>query len=255
MRRKILISTLAISAFAVLSTPMTAFASELKPVAQGNGYVVYMGQSTDCLQETLDKICNELGNINNFCPVLPELPDGDVPTTPDVPDDNTPDIDTPNVDTPDVDVPTTPDVPDDNTPDSSNPDNGIQDDEAVSSYAQQILNLVNEERAKAGLSPVSLDLNITAAANIRAKEIVTNFSHTRPNGTSFSTVLKEQGISYRGSGKNIAWGQKSPEQVMNGWMNSDGHRANILNADFQNLGVGHYQDENGVNYWVQLFTY
>lgn len=229
MRRKILISTLAISAFAVLSTPMTAFASELKPVAQGNGYVVYMGQSTDCLQETLDKICNELGNINNFCPVLPELPDGDVPTTPDVPDDN--------------------------TPDSSNPDNGIQDDEAVSSYAQQILNLVNEERAKAGLSPVSLDLNITAAANIRAKEIVTNFSHTRPNGTSFSTVLKEQGISYRGSGENIAWGQKSPEQVMNGWMNSDGHRANILNANFQNLGVGHYQDENGVNYWVQLFTY
>lgn len=65
----------------------------------------------------------------------------------------------------------------------------------------------------------------------------------------------EQGVSYRESGENIAWGQKSPEQVMNGWMNSDGHRANILNKNFRNLGVGYYQDENGTNYWVQLFTY
>lgn len=99
------------------------------------------------------------------------------------------------------------------------------------------------------------DTDITAAANVRAKEIVQKFSHTRPNGSSFGTVLKEQGVSFRGSGENIAWGQKSPEQVMNGWMNSEGHRANILNKNYKNIGVGYYQNEKGVNYWVQLFTY
>ena len=97
--------------------------------------------------------------------------------------------------------------------------------------------------------------DITAAANVRAKEIKQKFSHTRPDGSSFSSVLREQGVSFRGSGENIAWGQKSPEQVMNAWMNSDGHRANILNKNFKNIGVGHYVDANGVNYWVQLFTY
>ena len=100
-----------------------------------------------------------------------------------------------------------------------------------------------------------MDTNLTAAANVRAQEINQLFSHTRPDGTSFSTVLKEYGISYRGSGENIAWGQKSAEQVMNGWMNSDGHRANILNENFKNIGVGYYQNENGRNHWVQLFTY
>ena len=123
------------------------------------------------------------------------------------------------------------------------------------SYAEQVVKLVNEERAKAGLPALKMDADITAAANVRAKEIKQKFSHARPDGSSFSSVLKEQGVSFRGSGENIAWGQKSAEQVMNGWMNSDGHRANILNPNFKNIGVGHYQDENGVNYWVQLFTY
>lgn len=65
---------------------------------------------------------------------------------------------------------------------------------------------------------------------MRAKETEQSFSHTRPNGSNFSTALKEQGVSYRGSGENIAWGQKTPEDVMKAWMNSEGHRANILNG-------------------------
>ncbi len=93
------------------------------------------------------------------------------------------------------------------------------------------------------------------AANVRAKEIKQQFSHTRPDGRSFDTVLTENGVSFRGSGENIAYGQRSPEAVMEGWMNSAGHRANILNANFKNIGVGYYQDTNGVNHWVQLFTY
>ncbi len=128
-------------------------------------------------------------------------------------------------------------------------------DESTLSYAEQVVKLVNEERAKAGLSALEMKADITTAANVRTKEIQQTFSHTRPNGNSFSSVLREQGVSFNGAGENIAWGQKSPEQVMNAWMNSDGHRANILNKNFKNIGVGHYQDENGVNYWVQLFTY
>ena len=75
------------------------------------------------------------------------------------------------------------------------------------------------------------------------------------DGSSFATALKEQNVSYRSAGENIAWGQKTPEQVMEAWMNSDGHRANILNAKFTKIGVGQYRDAAGRNYWVQLFTY
>lgn len=115
--------------------------------------------------------------------------------------------------------------------------------------------MVNEERAKVGLSEVTLDKSIEAAALIRAKEIETSFSHTRPDGRSFSTVLTDNGITYRGSGENIAWGQRSPQEVMKGWMNSEGHRANILNPKFTKIGVGYYQNAAGRNYWTQLFTY
>ena len=99
------------------------------------------------------------------------------------------------------------------------------------------------------------DEKVEAAALVRAKETEQSFSHTRPNGSSFSTALKEQGVSYRSSGENIAWGQKTPEDVMKAWMNSEGHRANILNARFTKIGVGYYQNARGTNYWTQLFTY
>ncbi len=121
-------------------------------------------------------------------------------------------------------------------------------------YAQQVINMVNEERAKAGLSPVQQADSITQAANVRAREIVTNFSHTRPDGSSFSTALRQAGVSYMGSGENIAYGQRTPQEVMDGWMNSAGHRANILNPNYKNIGIGFYET-NGVKYWVQLFTY
>lgn len=88
---------------------------------------------------------------------------------------------------------------------------------------------------------------------MRAREIEGAFSHTRPNGSSFSTALKEQGASYRAAGENIAYGQRSAEQVMEGWMNSSGHRANILNAQYTAIGVGVYRSASGTLHWVQLF--
>ncbi len=123
----------------------------------------------------------------------------------------------------------------------------------TSSYANEVLKLVNVERAKAGLTAFTTNSSLTAAANKRAVEIKSSFSHTRPNGSGFQTVLGEYNVSYRAAGENIAYGQKTPQEVVTAWMNSPGHRANILNGNFSKLGVGVYQS-NGTVYWTQEFT-
>lgn len=110
-----------------------------------------------------------------------------------------------------------------------------------------VFQLVNKERKAAGLGEVAFSDELSAAALVRAKEIVRSFSHTRPNGTSCFTVLKESGITYRSAGENLAYGQKTANEVMNGWMNSSGHRANILNKNFSKVGIACY-NFNGVKY-------
>lgn len=191
--------------------------------------------------------------LGNICSSLPggdtgtPEPDGSVTVTP-TPEPSEPDSSvtvTPSPSAPEETQPVPP-IIEDETPDSSD------SSESVHPYVLRIVELVNEERAKAGLNPVTLDTSASQAALVRSKEIVKSFSHTRPDGRSFTTALKEQGINYRYAGENIAWGQRSPEQVMDAWMNSSGHRANILNENFTHIGVGYYQ-ENGVNYWTQLF--
>ena len=121
-----------------------------------------------------------------------------------------------------------------------------------SSYAYQVIELVNAERAKYGLSALSADTTLMNAAGKRAVETVTSFSHTRPNGTKFSTVLSEYGVSYRTAGENIAYGQRTPQDVVNSWMNSSGHRANILSSSYTKIGVGCYKS-GSTYYWSQLF--
>lgn len=127
------------------------------------------------------------------------------------------------------------------------------DDEARE-YIEKVIQLVNEERAKNGLSPVRESDAASDAAAVRAREITRSFSHTRPNGAGFATALTESGVRFNSSGENIAYGQRTPEAVMNTWMNSQGHRANILNRQYTSIGVGYYVDSRGVAYWVQLFT-
>ena len=238
MKKQILVSAALLVAVAVGSAPMTSYAAEAgrMEASAGRSYKVYTGRGLASLSQTLKKLGITIGNNGSFCP------ETDKPET-ETPEVTPPTTDTPETETPEVTPPTT-DTPETETPETD-----------ALTYAEQVVALVNAERAKAGLSALTIDTNVTAAANVRAEEIKQKFAHTRPDGSSFSTALKEQGVSYRGSGENIAWGQKSPEQVMNGWMNSDGHRANILNKNYKNIGVGYYQDENGVNYWVQLFTY
>lgn len=110
--------------------------------------------------------------------------------------------------------------------------------------------MVNQERAKAGAAPLTLDMELSANASVRAREIVTKFDHTRPDGSKFSTAVT---IPYRTVGENIAWGQKSPEAVMDSWMNSPGHKSNILKSGYTKIGVGVYES-GGRLYWVQLFA-
>ena len=118
-----------------------------------------------------------------------------------------------------------------------------------SSYTDEVVRLCNIERQKAGLAALSNNNSkLQQAANLRASEIKQSFSHTRPNGSNFYSVLKEFGVSYSYSGENIAYGQRTPQEVVNGWMNSSGHKANILNSNFNQIAVG----LDGTH-WVQLF--
>lgn len=121
------------------------------------------------------------------------------------------------------------------------------------SLAAQVLQLVNQERAKNGQSALTMSAGASQAAQVRATEIVSSFSHTRPNGTSCFTALDQAKVSYSTAGENIAYGYPDAASVMNGWMNSPGHRANILNSSFRQLGVGVYRASNGTFYWVQEF--
>ena len=132
---------------------------------------------------------------------------------------------------------------------------GTPSAEAVNPYIQQIVDLVNVERTKAGLNPLILDYQLSNAAQIRAEEQFALFSHTRPNGSEYRTVLDEMGISYMGCGENVASGYRTPQAVMEGWMNSEGHKANILHPKFTTIGIGHYVGPNGYNYWSQLFSF
>lgn len=134
---------------------------------------------------------------------------------------------------------------------TSKPDNSVSSE---SRYISEVVRLVNAERAKEGLAALQMDSSLNSAAQIRAKEIVTSFSHTRPNGSNCFTVLSEAGIKYNGSGENIAYGQKTPAEVVNAWMNSAGHRANIMSSKFTKIGVGCH-NSNGTYYWSQFFTY
>lgn len=129
-----------------------------------------------------------------------------------------------------------------------------EDTSSISAYAKEVVTLVNEERAAYGLSPLTLSTDITNAAKVRALEIQSSFSHTRPDGRNFYTALTDKNINYKSAGENIAWGQKTPEEVVTAWMNSAGHRANILNENYTTIGVGYLQNQSGTNYWVQLFT-
>lgn len=118
---------------------------------------------------------------------------------------------------------------------------------------QEVFALINQYRAENGASALTYRSDVQAAANLRAQELITLFSHTRPDGTSCFTALNAFGIAYRTAGENIAAGHPDAASVMTGWMNSEGHRANILNTSFTGVAIG-IAEQDGYLYWVQLFV-
>ena len=122
----------------------------------------------------------------------------------------------------------------------------------LSDYANQVAVLVNKERSAKGLNPLRVLPKLQTGAQIRANEITQEFDHVRPNGTACFTIVEEVGLDYYYVGENIAAGQTSPERVMTAWMNSEGHRSNILDPEFMYIGVGVTQKGNTI-YWTQEF--
>lgn len=118
--------------------------------------------------------------------------------------------------------------------------------------AKEVFNLINAERKKEGKAPLKNSSVLNDVAKVRAKEISTYFSHTRPDGSSCFSVIDGLNIRWKILGENIAGGFNEPSRVMTAWMNSSGHRANILNDSFESVGIACYR-YNGNCYWVQFF--
>jgi uncharacterized YkwD family protein len=143
---------------------------------------------------------------------------------------------------PQVTVPAQPSKP------STPPSNAATTDQAK--FAEQVVKLVNQERAKQGLSALAVDTQLANMAMDKAVDMYKNnyFSHQSPTYGSPFDMMNQYNIKYGYAGENIAKGQQSPAQVMQDWMNSQGHRENIMNAHYTHIGVAYYQGE-----WVQEF--
>lgn len=127
------------------------------------------------------------------------------------------------------------------------------EEDRIKALEKEVFELTNKQRVENGLEPLVYDKNLEACTDVRAKEISVKFDHTRPNGTPWYTVFSELGFSIRGSaGENIAAGYVNPSDVVEAWMNSPGHRANILSANFKRFAAG-LAIVDGRYYWVQLF--
>lgn len=125
-------------------------------------------------------------------------------------------------------------------------------DAQVSEYESEVIRLVNEIRVKNGLNALKEDWELSRVARYKSQDMKDNkyFSHTSPvYGTPFE-MMKNFGITYRSAAENIAKGQTTPQAVVNAWMNSSGHRANILNSTYNKIGVGYVKSGN---YWTQMF--
>ena len=123
-------------------------------------------------------------------------------------------------------------------------------------YEQKVVELVNVERQKAGLPALKMDSAISNLARAKSKDMAVNnyFAHQSPTYGSAGDMLRQYGISWHAWGENIAAGQSTPEIVVNAWMNSSGHRANILSSNFSKIGVGYVTNSSGRPYWTQIFT-
>jgi len=134
-------------------------------------------------------------------------------------------------------------------PTTSKPTTSTSD---VNAFEQEVVKLTNAERTKAGLKALQTDDKLMAAAREKSQDMQSKnyFSHTSPTFGSPFDRMKALGITYKSAGENIAQGQRTPQEVVQAWMDSPGHRANILNANYTHIGVGYVKSGN---YWTQQF--
>ncbi|SDH39682.1 uncharacterized protein, YkwD family [Alteribacillus persepolensis] len=117
---------------------------------------------------------------------------------------------------------------------------------------QKVIELTNQEREKNGLSPLKADPQVTKTARAKSRDMASNnyFAHNSPTYGSPFNMLSDFGVNYTAAAENIAAGQQTPEEVVQAWMNSEGHRKNILNQEVTHIGVGYVEDGN---HWTQMF--
>lgn len=131
----------------------------------------------------------------------------------------------------------------------------IPDIRSTQSQENEVARLVNVERSKVGLQPLKLNWELSRVARVKSQDMSDKnyFSHNSPTFGSTFSLIGKYGIVYSAAGENIAYGYTTPAAVMNGWMNSPGHRANILGRQYNQIGVGMVKNSKGQIYWTQVF--
>lgn len=124
---------------------------------------------------------------------------------------------------------------------------------SISQFAQQVIDLTNQERAKGGLPALKADTQLSGVALKKSQDMQAKnyFSHTSPTYGSPFDMMRDMGVTYKTAGENIAQGQRTPQEVVQAWMNSEGHRKNIMSNEFTHIGVGY---ESSGNHWTQMFV-
>ncbi|MGN1401101.1 MAG: CAP domain-containing protein [Bacillus sp. (in: firmicutes)] len=235
MNKKAII-TMAVTA----SITMAGFSGITKAEAASNSCNAVQNQvvKKKICSPVISKLCpNQSGNNGNINQ-NPNMEDSVIDTIPS-PEQSVPEVSVPDTDT---------------SISEGEGNNGTTNETVseISAFEQQVIDLTNAERAKSGLEPLTLDKELSAVARKKSEDMQANsyFSHTSPTYGSPFDMMKQFGISYSAAAENIAQGQTTPEEVVNAWMNSEGHRANIMNTSYTHIGVGYVA--NG-NYWTQMF--
>ncbi|MEJ4023564.1 CAP domain-containing protein [Clostridioides difficile] len=273
------ILALGVLTLATASSAVTASASSLENnVNISNKSLVYsntkykFSAKPNCsvkpeLKPDKDNSCKDKNHNDKNCNNTNKPEDNNNSDSTDKPDNNKPESNKPE----DNNNSDSTNKPDDNKPESNKPEDNNNSDstnkpddnnnsgstsENFSAYQKEVVDLVNVERAKAGLNPLTLDSSISNVATKKSQDMIDNnyFSHNSPTYGSPFDMLKKFGVSYKTAGENIAMGQKTPKEVVNAWMNSEGHRKNIMNPNFSKIGVGVAQKSGGSIYWTQIFV-
>lgn len=236
MNKMILKATLAICSVMIIAAPMQTFAAEKNDTNQA-------------LKDWLYKNYGVVVTNPNVKPeVKPPVVKPPVSKPPVTKPEAKPPVTKPEAKPPVSKPPTT-------TPEVKPPVSQPGNDEQLAAYEKKVAELVNKERTAAGLAPLKVNLQLSQVAEKKAEDMRDKkyFSHNSPTYGSPFDMMKKFGIKYKTAGENIAKGQKTPEAVMKGWMNSSGHKANIMSTGFTEIGIGFVTDSKGDTYWVQMF--